>query len=45
MSTLRTTLRRKSVVARANRSFTRALDRAVTPASRDELLYLQATRR
>ena len=30
---------------RSGTSLARALDRAVTPASRDEVLYLQATQR
>lgn len=43
MNTLRTVLTRRSEKAgraRAHRSFARALDRAVTPSSREELLYL-----
>lgn len=40
MNALRTSLTRRARKARANRSFARALDRAVTPASREELLYL-----
>ena len=44
MSTLRNVLRRKSRSSRANRNFARALERAVTPASREELLYLTRTR-
>lgn len=40
MNTLRTTFAQRARKARANRSFARALDRAVTPASREELLNL-----
>lgn len=40
MNALRTTLTERTRKARANRSFARALDRAVTPASREELLNL-----
>lgn len=40
MNALRTSLAQRARKARANRSFARALDRAVTPASREELLYL-----
>lgn len=38
----RSTSRRRT---RRGTSLERALDRAVTPASRDELLYLRATQR